>query len=66
MNWLNELGGNLRKIILMQDKIDRLGDEVKSLRTDVRDHGYRLVRIETMIEMAQAQAGPATPKIEGP
>jgi len=65
MSWLNELGANLKKIILLQERIDRLGDEVKSLRTDVLDHGNRLIRIETMIEMAQGRAGPSPPQIEG-
>lgn len=54
MSWLTELTANLKRIILMQDKIDRLGEEVKLLRADVTDHGRRLIRIETMIEMAQA------------
>ena len=64
MSWLKDLGANLKKIVLMEHKIDQLGDEVKSLRTDVLDHGSRLIRIETMIEMAQAQAGSSRPKIE--
>jgi hypothetical protein len=64
MSWLNDLGTNLKKIILMQDRIDRLGDEVKELRTDILDHGNRLIRIETMIEMAQAKTGSSTRQIE--
>ena len=64
MSWLKDLGANLKKIVLMEHKIDQLGDEVKNLRADVLDHGNRLVRIETMIEMAQAKAGSSPPSIE--
>lgn len=63
MSWLSDLGANLKKIVLMEHKLDQLGEEVRSLRRDVLDHGHRLVRIETMIEMAQAKAGPSRPKI---
>ena len=66
MSWLTDLSGNLKKIILMQDKVDRLGDEVRELRADVVDHGNRLIRIETMIELAQSSQ-PASPRqIDGP
>lgn len=61
MSWLSDLSSNLKKIILMQDKVDRLGIEVRELRTDVGDHGNRLIRIETMIELAQSRP-PAAPK----
>ncbi len=44
MSWLNDLGTNLKNIILMQDRIDRLGDEAEELRTDILDHGNRLIR----------------------
>ena len=53
MSWLQDLGANLKKIVLIEHKVDQLGEEVKALRADVLDHGHRLVRIETMIEMAQ-------------
>ena len=64
MSWLSDLGANLKKIVLMEHKIDQLGDEVRILRKDVLDHGTRLVRIETMIEMAQARAAASRPKVE--
>ncbi len=32
MSWLTDLGANLKKIVLMEYKIDRLGDEVFHLR----------------------------------
>ncbi len=62
MSWLKDLGAHLKKIVLMEHKIDQLGDEVKGLRTDILDHGNRLVRIETMIEMAQAKGSSSSPR----
>lgn len=65
MSWLQDLGANLKKIVLIEHKVDQLGEEVKALRADVLDHGHRLVRIETMIEMAQARSNRSPPpKIE--
>ncbi len=55
MSWMHDLTANLKKIVLMEHKIDQLGEEVRVLRTDVLDHGFRLVRIETMIDMAQGR-----------
>lgn len=66
MSLLKDIAVNLKKILLIEDKIDRLGDEVKSLRTDVLDHGHRLIRIETMIEMAQHREARSPARIEGP
>lgn len=63
MSWLSDLGENLKKIVLMEYKIDQLGEEVKSLRADVLDHGTRLVRIETMIEMAQSRRRSSPPQV---
>jgi hypothetical protein len=39
----------------MQDKIERLADGLSRLSADVMDHEKRLIRIETMIEMAQTR-----------
>ncbi len=64
MSWLNDLGENLKKIVLMEYKIDQLGEEVRNLRTDVLDHQTRLVRIETMIEMAQSRHRPSPPQVQ--
>ena len=66
MSWLTDLSGNIKKIILMQDKVDRLGDEVRELRADVVDHGNRLIRIETMIELAQSSQTASPREIDGP
>jgi hypothetical protein len=42
-----------KKIVLVGDELDRLSDDVRELSHAVADHEGRLIRIETMIEMAQ-------------
>lgn len=58
MSAWSELRDSIRKIILMQDKLDRLATGLSSVGEQVMDHEKRLIRIETMIEMAQAPGNP--------
>lgn len=58
MSWVTDLGDSLKKIILMEDKIDRLLGEVNGLGDTVLDHEKRLIRIETMVEVAKLKQGP--------
>jgi hypothetical protein len=48
-----ELKESIRKIILMESRIDGLTDAVDRLTDQSLDHEKRLIRIETMIEVAQ-------------
>jgi len=59
-----DIRDSVRKIILMQDKTDRLASGLSRLSADVMDHEKRLIRIETMIEMAQARRGDGSHRIE--
>ena len=52
-----ELREGVRKAILLQERIERLAGGVGRLEERLLDHERRLVRIETMIEMART-AGP--------
>lgn len=51
----NELKESIRQIILMESRIDGLAGAVDRLADQSLDHEKRLIRIETMIEMAQSQ-----------
>ena len=53
----SDLSDSIRKIILMQDKLDRLAGGIAGVADQVVDHERRLIRIETMIEMAQGRPG---------
>ncbi len=50
----SELKDSIRTIILMENRIDQLTDAVGRLADQSLDHEKRLIRIETMIEMAQS------------
>ena len=54
MSVWGELKDNIRKIILMEARIDGMTSAVDRLTEQGLDHEKRLVRIETMIEIAQA------------
>ena len=54
----------VRDLIRQQDKIDALTAAVKELAAEVRELDRRVVRIETLVEVARSQAerGPLPPK----
>ena len=64
MSAWGDIRDSVRKIILMQDKIDRLANGLSRLSADMMDHEKRLIRIETMIEMAQTRRRDSSHKIE--
>ena len=51
----------IRNVLRQQDKIEALTEAVKQLSSEMRELDRRLVRIETMIELAQSQAVPRLP-----
>ena len=53
MSMWDELKESIRKIILMESRIDGLAGAVDRLAEASLDHEKRLIRIETMIEVAQ-------------
>jgi len=55
MGLFDDIAGGVRKLILLEEKIDRLVDGVDRMRGDVDDHEKRLIRIETTIEIARAR-----------
>lgn len=53
MSLLADALATTKKIFLVSEELDRLSEDVKELSRAVDDHEGRLIRIETMIEMAQ-------------
>jgi hypothetical protein len=45
----------MRVYLVLNDKVSRLSEAVKGLSDDVRDIDRRVVRLETFVEIAQAQ-----------
>lgn len=53
MSTWTDLREGIRRAILMQERVERLGAGIEKMEERVLDHDRRLVRIETMIEIAQ-------------
>ncbi len=48
-----DLREGIRRAILMQERVERLTAGIEKMEERVLDHDRRLVRIETMIEIAK-------------
>lgn len=55
MSAWKDLREGVRQAILLQERVERLAEGIKQVEQATRDHERRLVRIETMIEIAQNQ-----------
>ena len=55
MGLWTDLKDGIRKVVLMEDRLERVAIEQKSMAGQLIDHDRRLVRIETMIEMSRGQ-----------
>lgn len=56
MSVWSDLKDGIRQIILLESRIDQLNGAVDRLADQSLDHEKRLIRIETMIAMAQGKA----------
>lgn len=62
MSAWTELRDGVRRVILMQDHLERLSAEFEKVANQLANHERRLVRIETMIEIAQRTRLPGEPR----
>jgi hypothetical protein len=53
MSAWNDVREGIRRAILMQERVERVIAGLEKIEARVIDHERRLVRIETMIELAQ-------------
>ena len=63
MSVWSDLKDGSRQIILLESRIDQLNGAVGRLADQSLDHKKRLIRIETMIEMARGRADSIPPKL---
>lgn len=61
MSVLDRILTGLKELVVMREDLARLGNSLRELAGDVRDHERRLIRIETMIEMSRG-GPPALPR----
>ncbi len=55
MSVVDRILSGLRDLIVMREELARIGESVRTLAAEARDHERRLIRIETLIEVAGRQ-----------
>jgi hypothetical protein len=55
MSLSDKFFGILKDSVKLTDSVERLNSTVEDLKSDVHDIDKRMVRLETMVEMAQNQ-----------
>jgi hypothetical protein len=45
----------MKEVMLLTDKVDRAGKVLSEMASELRDHDRRLVRLETIVEIAKNQ-----------
>lgn len=56
MSAFKEVVDGIREVLRMSDDLKRTADSLKALAIEVREQDRRLIRLETMIEIATGQA----------
>ena len=55
MSTLKDVVTALKEVLLLTDKVDRAGKMLSEISGELRDHDRRLIRLETMVEVAKSQ-----------
>lgn len=58
MSTLKDVISAMKEVLLLTNKVDRAGTVISEISSELRNHDRRLIRLETMVEMAQAQSLP--------
>lgn len=55
MSTLTDVMAAMKDVLLLTDKVERAGTVLSEIAGEVRDHDRRLVRLETIVEIARNQ-----------
>ena len=55
MSPLKDVISAMKDVLLLTDKVDRAGKVLSDISSELRDHDRRLIRLETMVELAKSQ-----------
>ena len=55
MGTLKDVMSAMKEVLLLTDKVDRVGKVLSDISNELRDHDRRLIRLETMVEIAKNQ-----------
>ena len=47
----------MKEVLLLTDKVEQAGSLLSEISRELREHDRRLVRLETIVEIAQIQSG---------
>ncbi|MFT6733895.1 MAG: hypothetical protein ACJAS9_002089 [Polaribacter sp.] len=57
MSVIKDAVNAMKEVILLTDKIEKTGSVLSEVSKELREHDRRLIRLETMVEIAQFQSG---------
>jgi hypothetical protein len=55
MSTLKDVFAAVKEVLILTNKVENLGKMLQEASVELRDHDRRLVRLETMVEIAQKQ-----------
>jgi hypothetical protein len=56
MSTIKDVMSAMKEVLLLTDKVDRAGKLLSEISAELRDHDRRLIRLETMVEIAKNQS----------
>ena len=55
MSTIKDVMSAMKEVLLLTDKVERAGSMLSDISVELRDHDRRLVRLETIVEIARNQ-----------
>ncbi len=55
MSALKDVIAAMKEVLLLTEKVDRAGTMLSEISKEMREHDRRLIRLETMVEIAQGR-----------
>ena len=55
MSTSKDVISTMKEVLLLTDKVERAGKVLTEISSELRDHDRRLIRLETMVEIAKSQ-----------
>ncbi len=56
MSTLKDVISAMKEVLLLTDKVDRAGTTLTEISRELLDRDRRLIRLETMVEIAKSQS----------
>ena len=55
MSTIKDVMAAMKEVLLLTDNVERAGSMLSDISAELRDHDRRLVRLETIVEIARNQ-----------